>query len=512
MFRKLATGVAAFVLPATLMVATTTTGAGATVPAAPKVLTSSVNVANDWSGTAALPVTSPIDGMNTIPYGAGVDSGQLANSCGATTTPKVLAGTNVTVNLVLAAPGLATGANNLTSSSFNLSGLWVGPNLLGSPIFPTKICHVVKTDATHVSFDISTAPALPTPVLPPLVVGGTPLAAYTVQKGLKLALTITDPNRTDTNKTSAPFKGNPAVGITPASPLIENSACGVLPGAFLAGTSNIDPTTTLSVGDANTIYTDVVLNGHIIAAGIDFGAVQQNFCSPDIGQTGGPSWAVNYPVEMSPQAFTATGYHLKAPAPAAPVITQVKGKITNIGFSFPYSTASALNISSNTSRWKFKAGLKNDTSMNTISAPNNNGGIGCTVTFDPADPLNISPTPATCEVHATFGTAVAPALPTVNGGTVVITDPNSIVYNQGDTITSPTIKLTNVLSPPSTALSTKLIKFTFVGSNSAIQLAGGATLNISFGPRPKTNNATASLPNMITSIPVCTTSTCGASY
>jgi hypothetical protein len=169
-------------------------------------------------------------------------------------------------------------------------------------------------------------------------------------------------------------------------------------------------------------------------------------CSPDVlaptsVPTTTPVWALNYPINMS----GAYGENLTTDKKSANFTI---GKVRNIGFSFPYTTAQTLDVIGSVTTYKV-VGAKSV--------------AGCAA--DTANTISISSCVATPK-------------------SIVVTSTANRTYHQGDTIQSPIVKLTGV------GLKSSPIQLIPVSNISTISLAGGAHLDITFAPRAKTANAT----------------------
>ena len=175
-------------------------------------------------------------------------------------------------------------------------------------------------------------------------------------------------------------------------------------------------------------------------------------CSPDViapttVPTTTPSWALNYPVDFS----GAYGQNLTTDKHNA---NFGLGKVREIGFSFPYTTAQTLHVYGSTTTYKV---------------------VGAKVVGG-------------CSVEGDSPVVVDSCVATPKG--IVVTSNAVRTYNQGDTISSPIIKLTGV------GLKTSPIQLIPVSNISYIGLSGTCTpgpagncLGITFAPRAKTANA-----------------------
>ena len=175
-------------------------------------------------------------------------------------------------------------------------------------------------------------------------------------------------------------------------------------------------------------------------------------CSPDViapstVPTTTPSWAINYPVSFG----SAYGQNLTTDKKSANFTI---GKVREIGFSFPYTTASTLHVYGSTTTYKV-VGAK------AIG--------GCSQESD-----------STVNVDSCV----------VTPKSVVVTSNAERTYHQGDTISSPIVKLTGVGLKASPIQLIPVSNISYIGlSGSCTPGPSGNCLAITFAPRAKTANA-----------------------
>lgn len=354
------------------------------------------------------------------------------------------------------------------AASLMLTSLPVAITAAGaSPVKPTVTSVSVTHDANHQFLDSSTVAANETFTI---VVTGTGFNSGSYSLDAKATPGITADSITKNSSTQVTIEAHTGLGLGIAGKVLndakytltvpaggnsgggtvkftthETSNCGtVLPLAQAGKTYGVDNNGTQIINAAGTNYTgsdaavtyfDVNVAGGPLCTGDLLGLTEP----PKLTTFGFPSWGINYPINMTGSSASRLSMTKTNP-------DYGNGKISAVGFNFPYTTATTLKVIGSVTTYKL-VGFK---------------GV------------------AGCEADTSNTVAIDSCVATPKG--IVVTSTATRNYSQGDTIQSPVIKITGISGK------TSPLQIIPVSNVSTIKL-GASTLDITFAPRARSANA-----------------------